>query len=202
GQGVGWLFVFLGLAMVLGYRIPVFGRGVVPGLWLALIGLFLRNVAVAHLRGSELDQAIADVHVKDLMRTQGAYVDASLSARALIDGWFLRHDELSYPVIDNGAFVGLVSIDDLRKVSSDAWETKTVRELMTPLKRLVTTTPDEELGAALRRLASAGVRQLPVLDDNTLAGMLYERDVARWLELQTHFGREARGVREPRVRHA
>jgi Zn-dependent protease len=45
GQAVGWIFVFLGLAMVLGVRVPVFGTGVGSGLWIALIGWFLDNAA-------------------------------------------------------------------------------------------------------------------------------------------------------------
>jgi CBS domain-containing protein len=198
GQAVGWLFVFLGMVMVLGYRVPFFGRGLTSGLWLALIGLFLRNAAVAHLRGAAIDQALAGVQVKDLMRTKGAYVDPNMPVRQLVDDLFLRHDELAYPVIENGTFVGLISIDDLRKVSPNEWWTKTVREVMTPAERLVVTSPGESLGVALRTLGSSGVPQLPVLEGGKLVGMLYEKDVARWVDLRSQVAREA----PPRVRHA
>ncbi|MDF2694545.1 MAG: hypothetical protein K0S65_2928, partial [Labilithrix sp.] len=110
GQAVGWLFVALGIAMVLGVRVPFFGRGITSGLWLAMIGLFLRNAAVAHVRGAAVDQALANIAVNDLMRVHGAWIDPNIPVRQLVDDWFLRHDELAYPVLQNGTLVGIVSV--------------------------------------------------------------------------------------------
>ncbi|MBX3206559.1 MAG: site-2 protease family protein [Labilithrix sp.] len=199
GQAVGWLFVALGAAMVLGLRVPIFGTGLTSGLWLALIGLFLRNAAVAHVRGAAVDRALADVEVADLMRVHGAWVEPGLPVRDLVDDWFLRHDEPAYPVIQGDVFLGIVSLDDLRKIGPGDWATKTVRDVMTPRKRLVVTTPTEPLAAALRKLGATGVRQLPALDEQgALAGMLYENDVARWLQLRSRIVREL----PLRARHA
>ncbi len=198
GQGVGWFFVALGLAMVLGLEVPVFGRGMMSGLWLAMIGLFLRNAAVAHVRGAALDEALANVRVQDLMLVKGAYVGASIPVRELVDDWFLRHDELAYPVSEGGAFLGIVSVDDLRKLRPEDWGAMTVRDVMTPRERLIVTSPAEPLAIALRKIGGAGVRQLPALDDGMLVGMLYERDVARWLQLRSQLVRAPR----PRFRHA
>lgn len=189
GQAVGWLFVVLGLAMVLGFRVPFFGTGL-SGLWLAMIGLFLRNAAVAHLRSAAMEQSLSGVEVQHLMRTQGAYVEPTIRVRQLLDDWFLRHDELAWPVLQNGIFVGIVSIDDLRKTKPEDWAVKTVSEVMTPAEKIALTTPDEPLNDALRKLASRNVRQLPVLEGGMLIGMLYERDIARWLELRTPVMRE------------
>ena len=190
GQAVGWMFVAIGLAMVLGVRMPFFGRGVVSGLWLAMIGLFLRNAALAHLRGAAVDRALSGVQVQDLMRTRGAYVDPRMPIRQVLDDWFLRHDELAWPVMQNGVFFGIVSIDDLRKTRPEEWAGKTVSEVMTPASQIVAASPHEPLNEALRKLASATVRQLPVLEGGLLVGMLYDKDVARWLELRTQVTRE------------
>lgn len=200
GQAIGWAFVVIGLTMVLGFQVPVFGRGVMSGLWLAMIGLFLRNAAVAHVRGAAIDAALANVRVQDLMRVNGACVGARVPVRELVDDWFLRHDELAYPVSEGGAFLGIVSIDDLRKLRPDDWGAMTVRDVMSPRERLVVTSPAEPLAIALRKIGGGGVRQLPVLDDGQLVGVLYERDVVRWLQLRSQLvgAREGR----PRVRHA
>jgi Zn-dependent protease len=184
GQVVGFGFVGLGILMAFGQPVPFFGRGLGAGLWLAMIGLFLRNAAVAHQRGAIIDEALAGAHVGDLMRTQGETVDAELNLRDLIDGWFMRHDQPAYPVLDDGAFVGIITVDDVRLGGDPGvWSMRRIRDIMTPLSRLVMTRPDEALSTALRKLGAEGVRQLPVLDDRgVLVGMLFERDVARWLE--------------------
>jgi Zn-dependent protease len=199
GQAVGWLFVILGAAMALGVRIPFFGRGITSGLWLALIGLFLRNAAVAHVRGSAVDHALSNVGVRSLMRVNGAVVDARLPVRQLVDEWFLRHDEPAYPVVQDGIFAGIVSVEDLRKVPSGEWEIRCVSDVMTPGQALVVAAPDEPLSEAVRKLARAGVSQLPVLQEGRLVGMLWEKDVARWLQLQDQ---STRRPAPPRVRHA
>jgi Zn-dependent protease/predicted transcriptional regulator len=195
GQALGWLFVALGVVMALGYRVPFFGQGLTSGLWLAMIGLFLRNAAVAHVRGAAIEEALLGVRTMDLMRTTGPVVHADMRVRDLVEGWFMRFDVSAYPVLDrDGAFVGLVSLEDLRKIRTEEWSRRTIGEVMTPRDRLVVGSPVEDLTSALRKLGTTEVRQLPVLDDNgVLVGMLYERDVMRWLEL--HGPSAPRGTR-------
>jgi Zn-dependent protease/predicted transcriptional regulator len=199
GEAVGWLFVVTGVVMALGFQVPFFGRGLTSGLWLALIGLFLRSAAVAHLRGAALDEALVGVHVADLMRTQGPVVAADLPVRELVERWFMRHDDPAYPAMEGGSFVGLVTVDDIRKVGDTDWDVRSVRDVMTPLDKLEVTAPDEDLSSALRRLGAANVRQLPVLDRGTLVGLLCEKDVARWLSLRSHIPNVPG---QPRVRPA
>jgi Zn-dependent protease len=183
GQGIGWMFVGLGILMTLGWTVPFFGTGFSSGLWLGLIGLFLRNAAIAQLRSVALDQMLLGVRVGDVMRRQGRTVSASLPVRQLVDVWFMRHDEPAYPVFEGERFVGIVSVDDVRRRSH--WDDLTVSTVMTGIADLVTTTRDEDLAIALRKLASSEVRQLPVLDRNgALVGMLCEEDVLRWLDLR------------------
>jgi Zn-dependent protease/predicted transcriptional regulator len=186
GQLVGWGLVFTGAAMAMGYHVPFFGRGLGSGLWLALIGFFLRGAARQQQLSSEINEALVGLRVADLMRTQGPVVDAATPLAALARGWFLRHDERAIPVLDAGAFVGVITITDLRSVPPELWSARTVHDAMTPLEALVVTTPDESASDALRKLGTAGMTQLPVIADGKLAGLLFERDIARWLELESH----------------
>lgn len=183
GQGVGWAFVVMGILMAFGYSLPIFGSGPVSGLWLALIGLFLRNVAVAHYAGASVTEALAGVRVRDLMRTKGPSVPSDLPIRRLVDEWFLARDERAYPVFDGDRFVGLVSFEDLRKVPPTEWDQRTVADVMTPAEQLAWVSPDEDVTQALRQLVASGVGQLPVIANGAFAGMLFESDVMKWLEI-------------------
>jgi Zn-dependent protease len=192
GQLVGLAFLVAGAFMALGHAVPFFGSGLGGGVWLALIGLFLRNAATQHQAGAAIHDALVGLRVKDLMRTEGAWVDASLPVRSLVADWILRREDGAFPVFAEGRFVGLVCLDDVRRADPSSWDTRVVADVMTPLAKLATATPDEELFDALRRLGTSGVRQLPVVavdprDPNAtrLAGVLFERDIARWLALRT-----------------
>jgi CBS domain-containing protein len=56
---------------------------------------------------------------------------------------------------------------------------------MTSADQLLTATPDEDAAEALNKLMGHDVRQLPVLRDGELAGLLRRRDIVKWLQLQS-----------------
>ncbi len=184
GQIVGWAFVALGFMMALGLSLPFFGRGLVGGIWLALIGMFLRNAAVQYYMSVDVKDALEGVRVQDLMRTRGPWVGADVTLRALVDHWFARSQDEGFPVFDEGTFVGFVTADDVRTAvrRADA-ELLTVRDVMTPLAALASIAPDMPAFDAMRRFAGTDRRQLPVVAHGTLLGVLDARDVARWIDL-------------------
>lgn len=198
GQLVGWAFIMTGALMAVGMSVPFFGRGIGGGIWLALIGFFLRNAAVQHQKGAALADELGDARVADLMRTQGAWTEAGATLDSLVHR-FVRNEERAMPVFDQGRFVGIVSITDVRRAGSSPHAT--ARDVMTPLERLTVTTPDTPIVDALRAFASAQAGELPVVVDGALVGMLFDRDIARWLELRSATNGRTPPVR-PRESHA
>jgi len=185
GRAVGVAFMVAGGAMALGLRIPFFGTGFGSGLWLALIGMFLRGAATQHQAGSDVANALEGIRVGELMRTTGETVPANASLRSLVERWFVRGDEGALAVFHFDKFAGVVSLEDLARVPREQWDDHAAREIMVPVKDLAKLTVEEPAFEAVRKMATAGVGGLPVLDEEgTLVGMLYERDVARWVALQ------------------
>lgn len=199
GQLVGWAFIVMGIFMAFGYRVPFFGTGVAGGLWLGLIGLFLRNAAMQHQVGATIEGALSGLRVGDMMRTNGPWVGAAISLRTLVDEFFMHREDEAYPVFDGAQFVGVVAFEDMRRIPVEAWELRTARDVMTKVANLVTVEPNDDAFEALRRLGNAGVRQLPVVSEGALVGVVYQNDIARWLELQSRTGGR---MAPPRPHHA
>jgi CBS domain-containing protein len=186
GQGVGIAFMVTGGAMALGFRVPFFGTGFGSGLWLALIGMFLRGAATQHQAGSDVADALEGVSVGALMRAPSTLVPANASLRSLVERWFVRREEGVLPVFHFDSFVGVVAMDDVAKVPREEWDERAVRELMISADKVEKLHADEPAFEALRKMGGAGVNGLPVVDEEgALVGMLLERDVARWVALQT-----------------
>lgn len=200
GEAVGWAFVAIGGLMAFGWDVPFFGTGVVGGLWLGSIGLFLRRAAIAHRASAAIADALAGVRAGDLMRSDGAWVPAGAPLSALAEHWFAARRDDAFPVFAGTRFVGLVSRADLARVPAALWDTTNAGAAMTPRDRLVTVAPDDEAITALRRLGDADVRELPVMVGDVLVGVLSEKDVGRWID-RTSSERPPRGV-APRPRHA
>lgn len=94
-------------------------------------------------------------------------------------------DDYAFPVVDNGQLVGMVTLEHIRSVPREQWDTKMVRYIMTPASELVVATPEEDTAEALDKLMKRDVRQLPVVREGRLAGLLRRRDVVKWLQLQS-----------------
>jgi len=184
GQAIGWLMIITGLAMVFGARIPFFGTGLLGGLWLAFIGWFLTMAAIQSYRQVVIHDILEGVPVARLMRTTVPTVPATISIGDLVHEYVMRTDERAFPVLqDGGQLIGLVCLDDVRKVPRRDWDTTRVRDIMTPMRQVAVVAPDEDAGEAFAVLTGRDVNQVPVVQDGHLVGMLRRRDVLRWLQL-------------------
>ncbi|MBK8904858.1 MAG: site-2 protease family protein [Anaerolineaceae bacterium] len=183
GQGVAWLLIFAGIAMVFGLELPLFGTGL-SGLWLVLIGWFLSTAAVQSYRQVVVQDILEDVPVSQLMRRNPPTVPGSVTIATLVHEHLMHSDEHAFPVVEDGRLLGLVTLEDVRKISRDQWETTLVRDVMTPAAALTTLSPPKDASEALQKLQQRDVRQLPVLENGRLAGLLRRRDILKWLQLQ------------------
>ncbi len=185
GQGIAWLMILSGIAMVFGVQIPILGSGPISGLWLAFIGWFLNSSASQSYQQVVIQDILEDVPVSRMMRTDPPTVTPGISVQSLVHDYVMGTDDHAFPVLEGGSLVGLVTLDDVRAVDRDGWETTTVREIMTPTADLVKVHPDEGAAEALNKLQGQDVRQLPVTSNGTLEGVLRRRDIVKWLQLES-----------------
>ncbi|MBD3368392.1 MAG: CBS domain-containing protein [Candidatus Eisenbacteria bacterium] len=187
GQGVAWLLILMGIAMVFGIRVPIFGSGF-GGLWLAFIGWFLHNAATRSYQQIVVRDILEGVLVKRMAISNPPTVSPDATVEALVHDHIMQTDDHAFPVMDGEAFVGLVTLGDVRSVDRSEWPSKRVREIMTPSNELDSVTPDTDAATALMKLVGKDVRQLPVVDDGSLVGLLRRRDLMRWLQFHSDRG--------------
>ena len=189
GMGVliGWLFIIAGLGLALGATFLLFAPGVVNGVWLAFIGWFISDAAIHSYRQTVIQGLLDDVPVTLLMRSDAPVAPPDLPVSALVYDFIMKTGERAFPVVEGDRIVGMVSQEDVRKTPRDAWDTTTVRQIMTRAEQLTVVTPQENAGEALDRLERSNVRQAPVVQDGRLVGLLRRRDILRWLQTQSEF---------------
>ncbi len=185
GQIVAWAFILAGISMIFGVSIPFLGSGFFGGLWIAFIGWFLNNAAMQSYQQVELQDVLAGVPVSQLMRTNPPTVPSTIQVSMLVHDHIMGTDEHAFPVVDSGILVGIVCIEDVRKVPREQWDWTTVGKMMTPAKKLIIASPTDDASKALNQLARQDVNQMPVVQNGLLVGMLRRRDIMRWLQLQS-----------------
>ncbi len=185
GQGVGWLMVLAGIAMIFGIRIPFLGTGFGSGLWLAFIGWFLINAAAQSYQQVVIEDLLEGVPVTRLMRDPAPSIPPDLPVSTLIYDYVMRGEDRAFPVLEMDRLVGMVYVENLRELDRSVWETTTVREVMVRDDDLVMVTPREDAMSAFRKLAQKDMRQIPVVQNGALIGMLRRRDILRWLQVRS-----------------
>ncbi len=186
GQAIAWIFIVGGIAMIFGLQIPFFGTGFLSGIWLAFIGWFLLNAATQSYQQVVIQDILEGIPVSRLLRTDIHTLSPELLVSDLVDHYIMGTDERSFPVLEGDQLVGLVSLEDVRKVPRKEWEFTRVNQIMTPKADLVTTTPVEEVSDALDDLSRRDIRQMPVLQDGHFIGLIRRQDIIRWLQLQSN----------------
>ncbi len=185
GQIVAWLFIFAGIMMVFGAQIPLLGSGLINGLWLAFIGWFLNSAALQSYRQVAVHDMLHGVPVARVMRSNPPTVPSTVSISTLVHDYVMSTDDHAFPVVDDGKLMGIVTLEDIRSVTRNTWDTHTVQQIMTPADKLVIAAPEDDAADALDKLADQDVRQLPVVREGQLVGLLRQHDILKWLHLQS-----------------
>jgi Zn-dependent protease/CBS domain-containing protein len=188
GQLVAAALVALGVLMIFGYRIPFFGVGLGSGLWLILIGWFLNMAAVRSYEEQTALKGLDGVSVGMLMLLRFDRVPVNTSV-AELERLFLHSDQRCFPVDDGDNPVGLVCLEDLRRVATVTSGDEPVTTVMRPWRELAVLSPSVPASEALRLLAARDVDQLPVVEHGRLVGFIRRRDIVKWLALRAERGR-------------
>jgi Zn-dependent protease/CBS domain-containing protein len=185
GQAIAWIFIVAGISMFFGVSIPFLGTGVISGVWLAFIGWFLNQAAVQSYRQVVVEDMLEGIPVARFMRSNLPSVPAQMTISQLIDDQIMNSDERSFPVMDGDQLIGVVGMDDLRKAPRSEWDHTPVSKIMTPRVDLDTVTPREDVTEALEAFSRKDLRQLPVVQDGRVVGMIRQSDIMRWLQLHS-----------------
>jgi Zn-dependent protease/CBS domain-containing protein len=172
--------------MVAGFFMFITTGSFIGGLWLVFIGFFLRHAARSGYIMVAFKETISHMRVAEIMRTDVVTVDASLTLSELVDGYFLRYHHSSFPVVENGALRGMVSLEDLQHIERSRWWEATVAEVLNSnIVRLVVH-PHDPAEKLLHMIMQKGYDRLPVVDDTgAVVGIVTRRDLMSAIKVMT-----------------
>ncbi len=180
--GVGRAFAFLFIAA--GVLLFIF-QGSFSGAWLAFIGWFLLQAATAEDRYAMVSESLGGLRVRDLMIREPVTVSPAMSIGRFMDevAWNRRYT--SYPVVDDGRVVGLLSFRCVAEVPRSEWDVRLVSDCMIPRERVLVLHEDDSAVDALAELGQSEANRAVVLDGDRLVGFVSITDLARALEVGT-----------------
>jgi Zn-dependent protease len=177
GNGFGILLMILGVVNVL-------QGNVIPGMWWFLIGMFVRGAASMSYQQVLIRQGFEGVPVRRVMTETAVSVPPSLSLADLVHDYFYQHYHKTFPVVDAGRIVGIVSVRNVKPVPRERWGEARVADVMAPLSAENSIRPDANALDALQLMTRTGNSRLVVVAGNALVGIVSLKDLMNYLFLK------------------
>lgn len=177
GKGFALILIITGL-------MRIFAGNFVGGIWSVLIGLFLQQAADSGYRQMLMQKSLEGLKVRDLMSPNAVTINEGMSLSEAVDKFF-KHHFVSFPVLSGGRLTGILTLNNVRSVPRDEWETTRVEEVMHKLEPPEILHPDEDATDLLQKMAGDELGRYPVEKDGRVVGMVTRRDVMKMLQFRS-----------------
>lgn len=175
----------LGLALIaFGVVTALVTGDLVGGLWLALIGMFVRSAARMSYQQLLLRRALEGEPVARFMHADPVTVPRAISVADLVSDYVYRHHHKIFPVVDGDRLVGCVSTKEVRALPREEWDRQTVGALAEQCSGENTVPPDLDAMAALSLMSRTGRSRLLVAEHGRLLGILSLKDLLKFFSLK------------------
>jgi Zn-dependent protease/predicted transcriptional regulator len=175
GRLFGWALIVLGVMQAVSGLL-------LQGLWLVLIGWFLSNAATTSYRMLVLRDLLEGVKVGDIMRSHFGSVTAQMRLADFVENHLMQSPQLLWPVLEDKQLIGLVTLEDVRKVHAGERASATVGQVMRTDLASHSIHPQEDARRAFEILNTSGL-PLAVVEQGRVVGLLAPADAAKWLVL-------------------
>ncbi len=177
GSGFGLVLIFFGVWRVI-------SADFVGGLWMLLIGLFLRNAAQIAYRQLMVRRTLEGEPVRRFMQTDPVVVHRALPVAELVEGYVYRHHHKLFPVVDDGRLVGCVTTRAVKELPREEWDRQSVSAIMERCGPDNTVGPDTDAVEALSHMSRTGLSRLMVVEGERLLGIVTLKDLLKFLALK------------------
>jgi Zn-dependent protease len=172
GQLVSLVLIVFGVYMAVA---PSF-HAYFMGLWSVLIGLFLLSAATSVVRSAREE---GPATVAEAMSAPIS-IDPDLLISRFVDEVLPLHRQTSFPVAHDRRLLGILALEDLKKLPRARWREQRARDVMRPVSQQLFVSESAALATANDLMQSNGVGAVGVIDNRGhLAGFLQRGRVKR-----------------------
>lgn len=173
GQGIAYAFVAGGVVIIFVAHLWL------NGLWLVFIGWFLHDAARATYQQILLRDSLSGVKVRHVTDYSYPLVSPELTLERLVQEYILPTGRNCFPVARGTMLEGMIALCDLKKIPRTRWDITTVQDIMTPVNKLKTVHPDQDILSLLQEMGKT--EHIPVIEEGEVIGILNREDLNRFL---------------------
>jgi Zn-dependent protease/CBS domain-containing protein len=180
GKGFAYVMIAGGIFALLAY-------GSISGIWLALIGWFLLGAAGNETRYLQATEALAGLHVRDLMTHDPVTAPADETLGEFVDSLPGSGRHSTYPVVSSGHVLGLLPIGSIAHRPRSEWDGRLVRSSVVDGDQVAVLDSEDAAGDALDELMANEIQRGLVMHEGELVGLISISDIVRVLSQRKSF---------------
>ncbi len=177
GSGFGIVLIILG-------ALDFINGNFIGGVWLFLIGLFLRSVSQGSYQQLLLRKALEGENIDRFMRTDPVTVKPDVTLKELVEDYFYKYHYKMFPVVNGSQHVDCVSIDLVKEIPREKWATTRVRDIAHGCSENNTLEIHSGAVKALSAMRRTGNSRFLVMDHGRLAGIITMKDLFEFLSMK------------------
>ena len=170
GSVVGIVFVLVGF-------FAVFWGFFIFGLWMVMIGFFLRQASSASYLHVVVEGALKGFKVRDAMRADFVSVPGDITVQDLVDDYVFKHHLDCYPVMEGRELMGLIAVEDIKGMPRQVWNKTRIADVMRKDIDRISVHLDDDLSGVLRKTISERCGRLAVLEGGEVVGVVTRKDI-------------------------
>jgi len=156
----------------------------IGGIWLGLIGLFLRAAASSSYQQVMMRGVLEGKPIRQFMNDRPEVVSPHLTIEQWVEDYVYRYHHKMFPVVDDGRLLGWITVDSIRDLPRRKWPWETVRDHLERPSEANSVDVDTDAMAVLKRLSAENQSRLMVTRGEALAGIITMKDLLQYIDLK------------------
>ncbi len=181
GSGFGLFLIIVGI-------LELFRGNPVGGVWLLLIGMFIRSASQISYHQVLLQKMLEGETVRRFLKKNPVSVPPSASISQFLEDYFYKYHHKMFPVTEQEKLSGCITMDRVKNIPPEQRDMKRVGELVQKCTPENTIPPDMDAMKALRLMDKAGNDKLMVVQEDRLEGIVTRNDILRFFAAKMELG--------------
>ncbi len=177
GEGFGFVLILFGV-----YRLLT--GLLIAGMWLCLIGLFIRSAAQVSYQQLVTRRALEGETLDRFMTPRPVTVPPETTLDKLVEDYIYHYHHKLFPVVDGDRLLGCITTREVKQVPREQWPRTSVGDVAEAMSDQNTIAPGTEAVKALSRMHQNRTGRLMVVENGRLVGIISLKDLLDFLSLK------------------
>lgn len=108
---------------------------------------------------------------------------SNLTVDAAVNEYFLRYGYGGFPVVDDGKFLGFITLKEIKDVPRERWKDVKISEIFVPRDKKWEVAEEDDIMKALELMIMEDKGRLVVTDKESVIGLITRNGIARYVQI-------------------